>query len=259
MANRYTFENLLKDDTIEVVAETTNELTLPFLVSSEDSKSILVQVTFSIIEETTGMAVVLQDSYDGGTNWATVKSSNLDTTAAVQTLTFATKAGTADGDYVVVYDTAGLGWAVAADLTGSSPEPTGAIWTAIPAARKAQADISSTTTAADVAAAFEAAFDGITGFTAVITSDDTAADGTMTMTQVKGGTVSNVVSKQDDDAGNGAATAVNSIAGTAILVYELENNMYGSDTAMWPFARVVVTSGAGDTATATAVYVSRKY
>ena len=74
--------------------------------------------------------------------------------AEVDTFTFDTFANTTSGDYMVVYDTAGLAWAAAADKTGSAPAPTGAIWTAIPAGRKVQVDISTATTAADVAALF---------------------------------------------------------------------------------------------------------
>jgi hypothetical protein len=206
------------------------------------------------------MTVVLQDSVDNGTTWATVQTTNVAATKAVQTLTFDTKANTGDGDYVVLEDTGGTQWAVAADKTGSSAEPTGAIWTAIPAAKKAQVDISADTTAADVAARFETAFDGLTGFTAVITSDDTAADGTMSMTQIKGGLVDDVVVKDENDAGAGTISAANTTPGASTLVYELENNIYdGTDTATWPLARVVCVCGAGDTGTVTAVQVTRRY
>lgn len=142
---------------------------------------------------------------------------------AIETLTFDSKANTGDGDYVVVYDTAGLAWAVAADKTGSSPAPTGAVWAAIPAGRKAQANISAATDAASVAAIFETAFDGITGFTAVITSDDSAADGTMTMTPVLRGPVTASVVKDDDDAGAGSISAATTNAGVASTV-ELTDN-----------------------------------
>jgi len=259
MANGYSVRDLLQSGGASVSAASTNDLTGKFAMSAADSLNTLVQVTFSLIEETTGMSVALQDSYDGGTTWATVQTANLSTTAAVQTLTFDTQANTGDGDYVVLEDTSGTQWAVAADKTGSSAEPTGAIWAAIPSANKAQADISGDTTAADVAAAFEAAFDGISGFTLVITSDDTAADGTMTMTQLVGGVVEDVVPKDEDDGTAGTITAANSTPGASTLVYELENNVYdGTDTATWPLARVVCITGAGDTATVSNVYVSRR-
>ena len=261
MANGHSVRDYLDANNASVLASATTAITRSFPISSEDSRNCLVQVTFSLIEETNAITIALQDSYDGGTTWANVKSAtSIATTKAVQTLTFDTKANTTAGDYVVIEDTSGQAWAVAADVTGSDPEPTGAVWTAIGAAYKTQADISGDTTAANVAATFETAFDGLTGFTAVITSDDTAADGTMTMTQIKGGTVENVVVKDDDDAGAGSITAANTTPGAATLVYEIENNIYdGTDTAMWPLARVVCTTGVGDTATVSNVYISRRY
>jgi hypothetical protein len=261
MANGFSVRDYLDSNNASVSASSTTAITRSFPMSSEDSRNCLVQVTFSLVEETNAITLTLQDSYDGGTTWAAVKSATaVATTKGVQTLTFDTKANTGDGDYVVVYDTSGTAWAVAADKTGSSAEPTGAIWTAIPAANKAQADISGDTTAANVAASFETAFDGITGFTAVITSDDTAADGTMSMTQIKGGTIDDVVVKDENDAGAGTISAANTTPGAATLVYEIENNIYdGTDTAIWPLARVICTTGAGDTATVSNVYVSRRY
>lgn len=261
MANGYRVEDKIKDTAgVDCPASSTTVIAGPFRISGEDSRNLLVTASFSDIAETTGASVVLQDSHNGGTTWATVKSATLTTVAEVQTLTFDTKANTGDGDYVVVYDTTGQAWAVAADKTGSSAEPTGAIWTAIPAGNKAQADISGDTTAADVAASFETAFDGITGFTAVITSDDSAADGTMTMTQVVAGDdADDAVTKDEDDGTAGSISAANTTASAETANYELENNIYdGTDTAMWPLARVVVTTGTGDTATASAVYVSRR-
>lgn len=133
----------------------------------------------------------------------------------ISTMNFEDKADMDDGEYLVVYDTAGLAWAVAADLTGSSPEPTGAVWTAIPAARKTQADLSGVTNDEDVAAAFESAFDGLTGFSSVITTDDTAADGTMIFTQVVRGPASTPVSLLEDDAGPGGIAIAETNQGVA--------------------------------------------
>lgn len=120
----------------------------------------------------------------------------------VTTINFDTKDNTTAGDYVVIYDTAGLGWAVAADKTGSDVEPTGAIWTAIPAGRKAQADISGATTDVEVAAAFELAFDALTAVP--FATDDTAADGTMAVTVTLRGPTTNAVVKNADDSGAGS-------------------------------------------------------
>jgi hypothetical protein len=130
-------------------------------------------------------------------------------TMAVHTLTFPTLAGATDGDYVTFYDQAGTAWAAALDTTGGgSNTPTGAAWVAIAAGNKVEVDISGATTAADVAALVETDIDGMTGFTAVITSDDSAADGTMTLTQIVPGvtTLGNDYSK-DGAAGTGTTIA----------------------------------------------------
>jgi hypothetical protein len=83
---------------------------------------------------------------------------------AVDTATFTSKAGTSAGDYVVIYDTEGFGWAVAADITGTDPEPTGGVWDSIASSRKSQVDLSSVAIITDiqVALAFKNAFKALT-------------------------------------------------------------------------------------------------
>ena len=142
-----------------------------------------------------------------------LKSTGVTGVQEVQTLTFPAFASLTDRDYIVVEDTAGDKWAIYADKTGSSIAPTGAIYTAIPAANKSKADVSGDTTAAEVAATFEAAFNALTGFTAVITTDDTAADGTMTLTQVSDGPVTNPVPKSLNDGGAGTLAGVQTTSG----------------------------------------------
>lgn len=126
----------------------------------------------------------------------------------VQTVTFDTKANSTAGDHVVVYDTAGTAWGISLDITGSDAEPTASTWTAIAAANKVHVDISGATTAAQVAAAVETEFDALTGVTNVLTTDDSAADGTMTFTSVSRGAVADPVVSDDDGAGAGSITAV---------------------------------------------------
>ncbi len=245
--------------TVDCIASATNVVSDDIIISGEDSRNLLVYVKFSLIEETNAMNVVLQDSADNGITWATVKTVAVATTKAVHTVTWLTKANTTDADYVVIEDTSGAKWAIYADKTGSTAAPTGAIYAAIPAANKGKADISGSTTAADVAAVFETSFDALTGFTALITTDDTAADGTMTFTQTKGGTVTAPVPKNEDDSGAGTIVGADTTPGAATLTYELENNVLdGTDTAMWPRSRVVVTTGVADTATMDNVFVSRR-
>lgn len=126
----------------------------------------------------------------------------------VQTLTFPAKASATAGDYIVFYDGNGVAWAASLNKSGSDPEPTGAAWTAIPAGKKAHVDISGVATAAQVAAAVEAAIDALTGFTSVITSDDSAANGTMTLTNLVAGQVTNPIPHNADDSGAGSITGV---------------------------------------------------
>jgi hypothetical protein len=134
----------------------------------------------------------------------------------VTTLTFDTQANTDSGDYVVIYDTAGLGWAVYADLSGTDPEPSGAIYAAIPAGRKGAADLSAATTAATVAAAFELAFDALTSVP--FATDDSANDGTMLVTMTLRGTTTDAVVKNEDDSGAGSIQEAQTNQGVASTV-----------------------------------------
>lgn len=134
--------------------------------------------------------------------------------AEVQTLTFEAKADIDDGDFVIVEDTAGVKYALAADTTGAAAAtPAGPLWTA--ATHKALVDVSGATDAASVAALFEIGFNALTGFTAAITTDDTAANGTMTLTQVIKAPVVNPVPKNVSEAGAGGIQGVQTTAGVA--------------------------------------------
>lgn len=130
------------------------------------------------------------------------------------TITFDTKANTDAGDYVVIYDVNGDAWAVYADLTGTDPEPTGAVWDSIPAGRKAAADISADTTAAEVSLSFVTAFNAITGFTTVVDLDD-QADGTADYDLVVRGVATDAESFNEDDSGVGTMTVAITNQGVA--------------------------------------------
>jgi hypothetical protein len=72
--------------------------------------------------------------------------------------------------------------------------------------------------------------------------------------------VGSITLKLQDSRDNGATWQdVKTQAVTANITYEIENNTQKvADTLMWPLARLIVTStNAGDTATATAVWLSR--
>jgi hypothetical protein len=125
-----------------------------------------------------------------------------------QTLTFPAKAASTGGDYIVFYDGNGLSWAAALNKSGADAAPTGAIYTAIPSGRKVNVDISAATTAASVAALVETAIDALTGLSAVITTDDSAADGTMLLTNLVAGNVISPVPKNANDSGVGSITAI---------------------------------------------------
>lgn len=140
----------------------------------------------------------------------------------VQTLTFESKANSDSGDYIVVYDNEGRRWAVSVDKTGSAAEPTGAIWSAIESQFKAHVDISGATTAAQVAALMETALNSLQEFTNRITTDDTAADGTMTLTQNFMGVVAAAVPKNLGDTGAGGIGYAETTAGVASSL----NNTY---------------------------------
>lgn len=126
-----------------------------------------------------------------------------------QTLTFPTKAGSTDGDYVVITDGSGTKWAIALDKTGAAAAtPTGAAWVAVAGANKAYVDISSATTAAQVAALVETALDGLTGLSAAMTTDDSAANGTMLLTMLTAGNATDPAVHNFDDSGAGSITGV---------------------------------------------------
>lgn len=165
-------------------------------------------------------------------------------TAEVQTLTFPAKAAITDADYIVVENAAGVKFAVYADKTGSTVAPTGALYVA--ATYKVKANISSDTTAAQVAARFETAFNTLTGFTTTITTDDTAADGTMTLTQVVTGPTTNPVPKNADDSGAGSLAGVQSTAGLNTTLDIVENSI---TITAHPYAlgtKVALTTSAAD-------------
>jgi len=107
------------------------------------------------------------------------------------------------------------GFTLTTETQGSvlGAEPTGAIWTAIPSARKSQVNGSAGLTAVQFAASAELVFDGLTGFSALIATDDTAADGTMIMTHASTGAATNPALKNADDSGAGSITSAETTEG----------------------------------------------
>jgi hypothetical protein len=141
--------------------------------------------------------------------------------SAVNTVTFGAKAAMANGQFVVVTDTAGAKWAVSATAAPAAS----AIWNAIPAAKKALCDLSTATTAAEVAALFELAFDGLTGFTALCVTDDTPADGTLSFTHVARGPVANIACYDSSQVVSLVVTVADTNVGVASTIGVLANTI----------------------------------
>jgi hypothetical protein len=157
-----------------------------------------------------GDYVVLEDYL--GTKWALALSKS---GAAVKTLTFLAKASCTGGDFLVFYDAAGQAWAIAANKSGTDAAPTAQSWIDIPSARKANVNISSATTGAQVAALFETAMNALTGFSTAFTTDDSAADGTMLLACDAVGAVAEPLSFKKN-----AGSGLTSSAGTSIVGVE---------------------------------------
>lgn len=127
----------------------------------------------------------------------------------VSTVTFPAKASATAGDYFVVYDSAGLGWAAALNVAGTDPAPTGAVWTSIANGRKVNVDISGATTGADVEALVETAFDALVSnpFTTVAASADMAVTCTIRAN------TTNAAVHNANDSGAGSIVVVTTTAG----------------------------------------------
>jgi len=145
-------------------------------------------------------------------------------TLDLSTVTCPAVAGAADRDYIIYKDTAGLSWAVYLDKTGTSVAPTGALYTAIPAARKAKADVSGVSTNIQVAAAVRGAFVALTSFTGVCTAA-AVGDGTITFTSVTRAPCAVMVPKNLDDSTAGSITVLHSVTGVVSTVNVTDNTI----------------------------------
>lgn len=171
--------------------------------------------TFTFQDKATSTAGDYCVVYDtAGLGWGVALSKEA---AEVTSINFADKASTTGGDYFVVYDTAGLAWAAALNVAGTDPAPTGAIYAAIPAARKVNVNISATTNDEDIAAAVKAAMDLLVGFTSVFTITN-PADGTLTFTVTLAGACTDAVVKNADDSGAGSIAKTVSTQGVSRVV-----------------------------------------
>lgn len=131
-------------------------------------------------------------------------------------------------DLVAVADSSAgdSGFTVVTAVQGTvlGAEPTGAIWAAIPAAKKTQANIYPDSTAANVASRVRAALVGLTGIGAVVTVG--AANGAdVPITHVARGVVANPVPKNADDSGAGTITVAETTPGINSSVGVLANTI----------------------------------
>lgn len=220
-------------------------------------ENIIVDVFYKNLSLTNSVSFKLEDSpgvVDGEPVWVgktSVATAAATATAHEQLLTFDTFANTTDIEYVVLIDKDGLQWAIAADKTGSSVAPSGAVWTAIPAGRKAQVDISGDTTAANVADAFVTAFNLLTGFTGQFSLTDNT-DGTVTIEAVAAGpTLGTPLSLLEDDSGAGSVVVNASLtppvnSGRATIRLCVGTTAQAAELPLRPMIRVVCDTGAGD-------------
>jgi hypothetical protein len=263
-------EKVLNSTTVSVTASLTAEpVSDRVSLSDEDSMLINVDITTDNIVKKTAISLKIQDSADAAV-WNTKKSVAVTATAEVQTLTVDTKANTVDGDYIVITDIIGQAWAVAFDTTGNSTNtPTGAIWTAIDGAFKTEANISADVTEAQVAARVETAFNSLTGFSDVVTTNDGANDGTMTLTAVTAGPnmAAGQVLAKDDTAAATPALAISTTTApvdsgvfTIKLMPDTGDDVSGDRAflPLRPFLRIIASTGAGDSLDITSVRVSQR-
>lgn len=99
-------------------------------------------------------------------------------TVADYTVTFPATAGATEGDFLLFSDASGQNWIVALDVDGTGIANAGALFTSVPAVRRAVVDISALVGADAVAAACVAALNLLGGFVAAFSLTDNA-DGTV--------------------------------------------------------------------------------
>lgn len=134
-------------------------------------------------------------------------------------------ASVTDEEFGILTDPEGLKWGYAFDKTGSSAAPSDALWTAIPADRKAQIDISGDVTAAEVMDALKVGMNALAGFAAKFNINDDANDGTAIVTWGNSGRIATPFASYLDDGSQttGNVTYTQSTAGTESGAKELES------------------------------------
>ncbi len=208
------------------------------------------RITFTgVVGNVTEISITDNNMTSGGPDViATVTTDTEGTSTSVVATVSNGTAGSAAGTITGVQTTAGV----------ASTAPAGAAYTAVNSARKTLCDISAATTAASVAAAVELCVDAMTGLSAVITTDDSAADGTMLFTQVVNGATTDPAPHNADDSGAGGITGTATTPGSVTDI-DLTANTIFIDEHNYPTA-LKVTLTTSDTlptgfAALTAYYV----
>lgn len=158
----------------------------------------------------------------------------------VSSFFFSTFLFTSAGDYCVLYDPSGSGWALYADLTGTDLPPTGAVWLSIPPAQKGSVNVSACVTAADMATAFDAAFTALAGIPFAL--DDSAATGLLVCTASTRAAEPEVDVFNRDDSGPGSIVP-NLIAEGQYPQIDLDTDVMSfTDGILYPGLAVTLTS-----------------
>lgn len=112
-------------------------------------------------------------------------------------------------------------------LGRASTVPAGLIWEAIPSGRKSLCNVTDppTSSAADVADRVDSCLEALSGLTDVMSSDSSAEDGTLKLTQVEAGPTTNPTPKNADDSGAGSILSVETTPGVAGKVSVANNTI----------------------------------
>lgn len=161
----------------------------------------------------------------------------------VNVVTFATKALTVEGDFLIITDANGVEWAWAADVDGGGIVNAGPRWAAIPAANKTVSDISAVVGADAVAALAVAALNVLAGFSFTLVDN---VDGTVDFTANDRGALVPFESFIADESAAGSTTFVETVAGTP-SAFSVTNNTialagHGYETGQ--VVRVTISAGA---------------
>ena len=196
----------------------TDLIPVVFIPNTKDLSSVFSNAAFTAIAPGNGLPFDVRDvsSFFAVTSWAWEATAAPQTlnegTRQVDILTFQSTANSVAADYIVITDTNGNTWAAALKVSAVDAPPTGTAWTNVAAARRTFVDVTAGLTAAQVATAVKVALN-LLGINAVITLDDSAANGTLTLTGIARGVVSVPVPHATNDVGAGTITETASVTG----------------------------------------------